>query len=333
MIWLTWRQFRLQAWVAGAVVALVALALVATGPALHDLYRTTGLATCTTGCTDLADSFRTQIDTRLNEVVYIFSIGILFLLPGLIGVFWGAPLVAREFEAGTHRLVWNQTVSRGRWLAVKLVGVGLATAVTVGVVTLAVTWWAVPVDRVAGGRMTPLLFAARGIVPVGYALFAFVLGVTLGLLTRRLLISMAVTLMLVAMAQLAMPYIVRPQLGAAVTTSVAFSPDKIKSLGISPDMRIRVEMDPPVEGAWVLSNATYRNGELFDGPVDATACGMRGTPDDCHAWLSTQGLQQSLTYLPPDRFWPLQWREFGLFAAASALLSLFCIWWIRRRVA
>ena len=36
------------------------------------------------------------------------------------GVFWGAPLVARELEAGTHRLVWNQSVTRTRWLAIKL---------------------------------------------------------------------------------------------------------------------------------------------------------------------------------------------------------------------
>ena len=334
MIWLTWRQFRLQAWVTAAVVLVVAVALAVTGPALHDLYRTTGLEACTTGCGDLLDSFRTQIDTRTNEIVYILGIGTLFLLPALIGVFWGAPLVSREFEVGTHRLVWNQTVSRARWLAVKLAGLGLATAVTAGVVTFAVTWWSVPADRAAGGRLTPLLFAARGIVPIGYALFAFVLGVTIGLLTRRLLVSMAVTLLLVATAQLLMPYAVRPHLGGAVTGTVPFSPQVIKSLGISPDLRVSIQLEPPVEGAWVLSNATYdRNGNLFTGPVDATRCGMRGSPDECHEWLVGQGLQQRITYLPPERFWTLQWREFALFAVASAMLSLFCIWWIRRRVA
>ena len=42
------------------------------------------------------------------------------LAPAVIGAFWGAPLVARELEAGTHRLVWNQSVTRTRWLATKL---------------------------------------------------------------------------------------------------------------------------------------------------------------------------------------------------------------------
>ena len=35
----------------------------------------------------------------------------------MIGAFWGAPMVARELETGTHRLVWNQSVTRTRWLA------------------------------------------------------------------------------------------------------------------------------------------------------------------------------------------------------------------------
>ena len=35
-------------------------------------------------------------------------------------MFWGAPLLAREFETGTFRLAWTQSVTRTRWLAVKL---------------------------------------------------------------------------------------------------------------------------------------------------------------------------------------------------------------------
>jgi hypothetical protein len=42
--------------------------------------------------------------------------------PGLIGMFWGAPLVAREFETGTFRLAWTQGITRTRWLAVKIGG-------------------------------------------------------------------------------------------------------------------------------------------------------------------------------------------------------------------
>ena len=30
------------------------------------------------------------------------------LLPGLLGVFVGAPVVARELESGTYRFAWTQ---------------------------------------------------------------------------------------------------------------------------------------------------------------------------------------------------------------------------------
>jgi hypothetical protein len=37
-------------------------------------------------------------------------------VPALVGVFWGAPLLAREYDTGTFRLAWTQSVSRRRWL-------------------------------------------------------------------------------------------------------------------------------------------------------------------------------------------------------------------------
>ena len=54
-------------------------------------------------------------------------------------MFWGAPLIARELEAGTHRLAWNQSVTRTRWLAIKLAIVGAATAAVAGLLSWAVT--------------------------------------------------------------------------------------------------------------------------------------------------------------------------------------------------
>jgi ABC-type transport system involved in multi-copper enzyme maturation permease subunit len=36
---------------------------------------------------------------------------LLLAAPALIGMFWGAPLIAREFETGTFRLAWTQDVT------------------------------------------------------------------------------------------------------------------------------------------------------------------------------------------------------------------------------
>ena len=111
-----------------------------------------------------------------------------------IGVFWGAPLIAREFETGTYRLAWTQSVTRTRWLAVKLGVVGLASIAVAGLLSLMVTWWSSPIDRVNADRFRLGIFAERDIVPIGYAAFAFALGVTAGLLIRRTLPAMAATL-------------------------------------------------------------------------------------------------------------------------------------------
>ena len=50
-------------------------------------------------------------------------------LPAVLGMFWGAPLVARELESGTFRLAWTQGRSRHTWFAAKLAVIGFTTLV------------------------------------------------------------------------------------------------------------------------------------------------------------------------------------------------------------
>ncbi|MEE3922030.1 hypothetical protein V2I01_38495 [Micromonospora sp. BRA006-A] len=139
----------------------------------------------------------------------LFLAGGFALVPALIGAFWGAPLVARELEQGTHRLVWNQSA------APPLAGgqarsFSVAAALVAGVLGALLTWAATPVDRVAGDRFSTVLFGARGIAPVGYAVFGLVLGVVAGLLLRRTLPAMAVVFLAVVVVQLAVPNLLRP---------------------------------------------------------------------------------------------------------------------------
>ncbi len=47
-------------------------------------------------------------------------ISALIAVPLLAGMFWAAPLVSREYEAGTHRLAWTQSVSPLRWITTKI---------------------------------------------------------------------------------------------------------------------------------------------------------------------------------------------------------------------
>ena len=113
--------------------------------------------------------------------------------PCLLGVFWGGPLVAGELETGTNQFAWMQSVTRSRWLAVKVGWVLLAAAVWGGAVSALVTWWSGPVNALEHQDFQPGQFDIQGIVPVGYAVFAVALGIAAGTLLRRTLPALAIT--------------------------------------------------------------------------------------------------------------------------------------------
>ena len=223
MIRLTWLQFRTQALTAAAALAAFAVLLAVTGPHMASLYAASGLSSCHGGsCQNLAGSFEAQLtSTATYRALYLISVASILVAPAVIGLFWGAPLIARELETGTSALAWNQSVTRTRWLAVKLTAVGLTPmAVTEGL-SLMQAWWAAPLGRAVGhgapagvlyqGRFTQLIFASHGITPLGYAAFAFALGVTAGALIRRTIPAMAVTWLVFAALQVAMPLWIRPR--------------------------------------------------------------------------------------------------------------------------
>ena len=120
-------------------------------------------------------------------------------------------------------------MTRTRWLATKLLLVGATAVAAAALLSLAFTSWVAPIDRLAElvgesglpTRITPLLFDTRGIAPAGHALFAFVLGVTVGVLIRRTVPAMAVTLALLAAVQIAVPLWVRPHLIPPTDQTVA----------------------------------------------------------------------------------------------------------------
>ena len=203
-------QFRAQAAVAVAGLAVVAIVLALTGPHLIHLCDTT-VATCKAhGNCPAATSAFLRNDRYLQEGLA----QLLLVVPALTGIFWGAPLVARELETGTFRLGWTQGVTRTRWLAAKLAIIGLASMAAGGLASLMATWWSSPIDRVNTIPFT--VFPERDIVPLGYAAFAFTLGVSAGLLIRRTLPAMAVTLVAYIAARAAVTEL-RPHFQPPVT--------------------------------------------------------------------------------------------------------------------
>jgi hypothetical protein len=337
MIWMTWRQFRVPALAGGGLLAVLLAGLAMTWAQVSDLAAAAGYDGCAAdACAVAAANFLDLLQPEVASQVHQAVIIALVLLPTLLGIFWGAPLVARELETGTYRMVFSQSVSRGRWLLVKLLVAGLAAALGVGLLSLVLSRWAALIDAASADRLNPLVFAARGLVPVGYALLAFVIGVTAGLLLRRTLPAMAVTLLVVAGLQLAGPLLVRPALASPVTETVPLNLDG--RFGLSMDgstKEIEVRVEPDIRGAWVIENdVVTATGATFKAVTDPALCGPEAPRDHetCPGWLKAQNLSQRLVYVPGEQFWALQWREFGLLVALAGGLSAFSVWWIRRRL-
>lgn len=284
-------QFRTQAAVAFGALAVVGVVLGLTGPHLVHLYNTT-VATCGAhgDCTSATASFLS--DDRLLQ-----DLGnVVIALPAVVGIFWGAPLVARELETGTHRLVWTQSVTRTRWIAVKLGLVGLASIAVAGLFSLMMTWWSSPLDLVNGNRFTSV-FDQGGIVPMGYAAFAFALGVFAGVLVRRTLPAMAIALGGFVFVRVAVTFWLRPHLETALhVTSVL---RMTSGMGFNQTNNGPLSVTGGHAGAWVFSDRIVDGaGHAVDGSfLSQGACLQSRSSAACIGKL-----REVLVYQPASRY-------------------------------
>jgi hypothetical protein len=343
MTWLTWRQFRTAAVTAAVALATVGIVLAVTGPNLAHLYDASGVASCNPNgnCRTVVSAFLNDVP-KFTVVVYFCGIVIMLVAPALLGVFWGAPLVTREVEARTFPLAWNQSVTRAQWMAVKLGLAGLASLATAGLLSLMLTWWSGPLDYAAAlntnrfdfDRIGPIMFPARGIVPIGYAAFAFALGVTAGLLLQRTLPAMATTLAGYAVVQVAWPMWIRQHLIAPAHATVALDPANIFRINeINNSMTVSAMPTFSQQGAWVLSSRLVGpSGRPVRIPAYPDCMsGSNSATRACLAWIGKLHLRQVVAYEPASRFWEFQWAETAIFVAAALALAGFCVWRIRSR--
>ncbi len=328
MIWVAWRQHRLQLLTGALLLMLTGAFLLATGPGIFSAFRNTGLAHClalrTSDCGDLADAFLNRYGS-LQFVVALFLV-----LPALGGLFWGAPLIAREVEQGTHGLAWTQGVTRGRWFGAKLALLGASAAAGAAILTWGLSWWSRPLVAAGDQRFTPGIFDIRGIVPIAYALFAVALGVAAGALIRRTVAAMAVAFAGFGAVRLAVDlWLRRHYMAPRVISSTFFGPSPRSG-----------------SGDWVLSTKTVDAagrllgaGRGIDLNLVAPRCpalqpgsGQFPGKDVILGCLQRVGARVVSVYQPGNRYWAFQWIETGIFVLLAAGLIAVSFWWVRRRV-
>ncbi|MER5209541.1 ABC transporter permease subunit [Streptomyces sp. NPDC002838] len=340
MMWLNWRQFRVQALVGVGALAIIAAYLVYFGADIRDGYDVYQ-AHCQ-GVADCAQA-RSQFLSAYKNTLLFLAAG-LGLIPVVLGTFWGAPLIARELENGTHRLVWNQSITRPRWLLTKVLLVGLAAMFLTGASAALLTWAAHPFDGVIKSEFSTFEFGARNIAPIGHAALALTFGTVVGLLLRRSLPAMAVTFVVFLAFQFFFPNVVRPSLMPAERATLPMTAEAIneaQSLGsIGGGSVISGVKIPGAPDAWIAETSPLRtaNGKALDGTkfndcIDAPPkTGAGGTFGDAAVCLAKYDLHVDIRYHPRSRYWAFQWLETAIYLTLSGILTAFGLWRIRRRV-
>ncbi|HSS72309.1 MAG TPA: hypothetical protein VLK53_01970 [Gaiellaceae bacterium] len=302
MAWVTWRQHRHQLLIGLALIVGLALAALVTGLPMRTAYNREALSSCLpptarSGCDIIVRHFQAEFGSRVDIAGY------LILLPALVGMFVGAPLLARELEHGTHRFAWTQSVTRRRWLLSKTLL--LALAVTVGGVVLSaiVMWWRHPFDGLEG-RMSPGGFEIQGLVVPAYALFAFALGVLAGGALRRTLAAMSLTLVAFVAVRLAIGNVLRPHYA---------SPEHETMAGLVPGAHAR---------DWVLSNSLVDavGRHISAAREDLAILHAQQARIDPQEYLLSLGWRRALSFQPADRFWTFQAIEAGIFVALAVAM-------------
>ncbi len=283
-------------------------AYVADGCVTHPFVHSHACVTATKSFGDKSDPFTALVDA-LN------------VLPVVVGVFLGAPLVSRELESGTYRFAFTQALSRSRYVLTTLAM--LAAFVAAGAVVLGLLFavWAHPFELVGTEPMWQSgTFATSWFVLAAWSILGLAVGMLVGVLVRRVVMAMAGTVLIVGGLVVASITSLIPHL-LSIAPLAAKRPTQI-GLGVGVlGMRAFTGEGPP--GAWLVRSwMTGRHGEILSqaraqGLVNALIASKGGTTSAAtRHFLAVHHVTYWVSYQPAAREWIFQG------AAGVVLLAL-----------
>jgi hypothetical protein len=258
------------------------------------------------------------------------SAALLNAVPVLVGVFAGAPILARELDTGTFRFAWTQGAGRIRWTVARLALPALTVTLVAAAFSQLFNWYYWPFFASGmDSRFAGQFFNLTGVAFAAWTLAAFAIGALAGVLIRRAVAAMAAAMAAWAGLMLVTYSFLRRHYLAPLLNKGAGAPSR----GSSP--------------SWVLSQWwTGPNGKPV--PLNTLMGLVRGAPKgpskqvgpntfqtviDPFSWLAKHGYTEWTSYQPASRYWPFQFIEGGWLLALSVLLIAATIWLVRRRAA
>lgn len=325
-MWLTWRRYRVRIFLLALYAVALIIFMIITEHAYQSALTSCGfhpMGTQLSACSGV-------ISGAKSHASYVV-VG-LQILPLLIGLILGTPLIASELEAKTNRLAWAQGVTRTRWLLISWLALAAPIVLLMSLLAPIVQWWATHVrasNFVAGGLIQSNQFEISGVAPIAFAVFVLSFGIAIGALVRRVSWSVSATIVGLVLTFGLMTSWVVPSLApqVAVPLSAAKLPS---SLG------------------WLVSAGVRRNPDVHVGPHTSSVtsivqhCGnlansssnmQSGGGNESLVYLNclkSHGVQAINFYQPASHYWMLQWREAGVYLVLVAALLGLSVWVVRR---
>ncbi|WP_226367062.1 hypothetical protein [Pseudonocardia sp. ICBG162] len=220
-------------------------------------------------------------------------------MPLLIGLITGTTLFARELDHGEHLFTLTQSVRRTAWWSSAIAAAGVLTALAAGALSL--------VSSLIGHRPRPALldpvwFGTSGSVVIAYALLAFAVTATVGLLTRSTLAAVVTATVVHFMVLFVLFRLRDSYLPLEAVTTPAGALD----FSTVPD------------GAFPVTHE-YINGAgrpIGDAEIDRVC--TDGLDADCAR--RTDVIATRTWYQTPSHYWPLQLIETSILLTLSVIV-------------
>jgi hypothetical protein len=328
VIWLVLRRYR-------ALIAITVVLLAGLGVWMLLLGHASDAAESSFACREGTFACHTRSGVfSLSDQVTATNLLLLFV-PCLLGIVFGAPLVAGELEHYTNRLAWTQGISRTKWLIVKWCAIGLILLVIVAALTVITQWWTGHAGErqdpnlflTGKSRLQPLYFPITGLAMSAYTLFAFALGAAFGAVLRKTSWAIVGTVVIYTAISVLVVLLVRPSLAPQ-----RFHPIHESASGQGVGDKANVIS----ESSWNLGfGYRYIPGvpRAQAGPAANAVgqrCQMNYTTATYLSCLSDHQIQMGTFYQPASRYWELQWRESALLVVAAGALFGVTVWSVRR---
>lgn len=289
---------------------------------LADLYLLTlrqhrvGIAATVAGYLVFALLVRFTNNVSVTSTFHFDPKNVLPALAGAVAVFWGAPLLANEYERHTNLLVWSQDVSPRRWLLAKVTLLGALIVALTAVLAIAEQAGFGNIEQDTSFVYWQPVFEAAIPLAIGYAVFGFAIGLAASAVWRRVIPAMATALAGFAGIRLLISTLVRPYLFLHLITPVQW---------ITP-----VTDNGSPDGLWLDFHYLNTAGQAV--PEDAAFAGIQLTPDtNVNQVLLKHGVVKDvIVYQPASRVGTFQLAELAIYLVLIAIAVFIAFRAVRR---